>query len=197
MSEPSTREKLLNAALDLFSQKGYSASSVDEIAESIGIKGPNIYKYFKGKEGLYNDLLDRTDAEYKRMMGYDGGATVTINSAEELKQFSMGQIRFTISNDTVKKLRKMCAIEQFRTERSAAFATFHQYTYITRMYTLIFADMMERGLMKKDDPELVAIEYTAPTTQLIQLSDREPARTEEALVSIEKLIDRFIEKNLL
>ena len=38
MAEGSTRERLLSAALDLFSVKGYDASSVDEIAESIGIK---------------------------------------------------------------------------------------------------------------------------------------------------------------
>ena len=55
-TEMSPKEKLLFAALDLFSQKGYSATSVDEIAESIGIKGPNIYKYFKGKEGILKEL---------------------------------------------------------------------------------------------------------------------------------------------
>ena len=53
MAGKSTRERLMSAALDLFSKKGYEAASVDEIAESIGIKGPNIYKYFKGKHGLF------------------------------------------------------------------------------------------------------------------------------------------------
>ena len=44
-----TRERMIKAALDLFSVNGYDGTSVDEIAESIGVKGPNLYAYFKGK----------------------------------------------------------------------------------------------------------------------------------------------------
>ncbi|MBQ5311280.1 MAG: helix-turn-helix transcriptional regulator [Oscillospiraceae bacterium] len=56
----STRDKLIFAALDLFAQKGYEATSVDEIAGAIGIKGPNVYKYFKGKEGLLDAIHNYT-----------------------------------------------------------------------------------------------------------------------------------------
>ena len=63
MAEMSTKEKLQFAALDLFSKKGYAATSVDEIAESVGMKGPIIYKYFKGKEDLLL-MVDRIYDEY-------------------------------------------------------------------------------------------------------------------------------------
>ena len=55
-SELSTKDKLLNSALNFFSTKGYDATTVDEIAEAIGMKGPIIYNYFSGKEDILNVL---------------------------------------------------------------------------------------------------------------------------------------------
>jgi AcrR family transcriptional regulator len=52
MARTNAKEPLINAARDLFSEKGFDGTGVDEIAESIGIKGPTIYKYFKNKEDL-------------------------------------------------------------------------------------------------------------------------------------------------
>ena len=44
MPKTNAKEKLIEAAIRLFSVKGYDGTSVDEIAESIGIQGPTIYK---------------------------------------------------------------------------------------------------------------------------------------------------------
>ena len=40
MSIDSNREKILNAALDLFSSQGYDGTSVDEVAAKCGMKAP-------------------------------------------------------------------------------------------------------------------------------------------------------------
>lgn len=50
MSTDSNRERILNAALNLFSKQGYDGTSVDEIAAECGMKAPNLYRYFKGKD---------------------------------------------------------------------------------------------------------------------------------------------------
>lgn len=43
MRKSNTKERLVDAAMNLFSLKGYDGTGVDEIAESVGIKGPTIY----------------------------------------------------------------------------------------------------------------------------------------------------------
>ncbi|MCE1227092.1 MAG: TetR/AcrR family transcriptional regulator, partial [Geobacteraceae bacterium] len=57
MSLPDTsanvRQRLLDAALQLFSTKGYAATSVRELVEAAGVTKPVLYYYFKNKEGLY------------------------------------------------------------------------------------------------------------------------------------------------
>ena len=41
--------------------------------------------------------------------------------------------------------------------------------------------MMDKGLLRKDDPEMLAFAYTAPISALIHLCDREPEKTEDAM----------------
>lgn len=42
-----TKERILDEALTLFSQNGYDGTSVDHIAERVGIKAPSLYKHYK------------------------------------------------------------------------------------------------------------------------------------------------------
>lgn len=196
LPELTTKEKLALAALDLFSRKGYTATSVDEIAGAIGIKGPNIYKYFKGKEDLFNELLNHAEQEYRENMGMVKEKVVHIKSAAELKEFSMKQVYFTLTNDTVRKLRKMYTIEQYRTEQLAELATFHQYTNIMELYKIIFSEMMKSGEMEENDVEVTALDYFAPVSLLIEICDREPDKFKEIMELAERHFDNFIKKNL-
>lgn len=188
------RERLLYSALDLFSKKGYDATSVDEIAEAAGMKGPNIYKYFKGKEDLLTQLHALVDAPYDRKMGLDDSFPIWIHNGDELKQFSMHQINYTINDDIIIKLRRMVTIEQFRMDKLTEQATTHQFDNIINQFADIFDGMVKNGALDECDTKVLALEYTAPTAMLIQLSDREPSRRAEALELIEKHIDFFIAK---
>jgi TetR/AcrR family transcriptional regulator len=51
------KQHLLQAALDLFTEKGYAATSVREIVDSAGVTKPVLYYYFKNKEGIYLELF--------------------------------------------------------------------------------------------------------------------------------------------
>ncbi|MBO4636813.1 MAG: TetR/AcrR family transcriptional regulator [Clostridiales bacterium] len=196
MSEPKTKEKLVQAALDLFSQKGYAATGVDEIAESIGIKGPNIYKYFKGKEAFLDEISVMADQAYNERMSLSKDSVISIETAEELKAFSLSQLKFTIEDETVRKMRRFCTIEQFRDERISRQATEHQYENMLNLYTAVFKKLMESGRMKKGDPELLALEYFTPASILIQLADRDEKKIPEIMEKIEKYIDHFISEYL-
>ena len=53
------REKILEAALDVFSTFGFRGATLDQIASSAGMSKPNLLYYFKGKEDMQLALLDR------------------------------------------------------------------------------------------------------------------------------------------
>ncbi|MQA84326.1 MAG: TetR family transcriptional regulator [Streptosporangiales bacterium] len=52
-----TRERLLDAALELFARKGYDATTVRQIAAEVGVRDSAIYGHFAGKQAIYDALL--------------------------------------------------------------------------------------------------------------------------------------------
>ena len=53
-----SRTQILEAALKLFSHRGYGATSVRDIAEEAGLSKGNVYHHFSDKETIFRDLLD-------------------------------------------------------------------------------------------------------------------------------------------
>lgn len=51
------RERLLAAALNQFTLRGYAATTIRELCEAAGVTKPVLYYYFKSKEGLYLQLM--------------------------------------------------------------------------------------------------------------------------------------------
>jgi hypothetical protein len=51
---------------------------------------------------------------------------------------------------------------------------------------------MEKGLLKKDNPAMLAFGFTAPISALIHLCDREPGRHDEAFKKMEAFVRHFI-----
>ena len=82
MSTLSSRERILESALTLFSQKGFDGTSVEEIAAECGMKAPNLYKYFKGKGDIIDGLNDYIENKYQQSMKSGMNNAVWIHNAE-------------------------------------------------------------------------------------------------------------------
>jgi TetR/AcrR family transcriptional regulator len=52
-------ERILEAALDVFSSSGFRGSTIDQIAEAAGMSKPNLLYYFRTKEAIHRQLIDR------------------------------------------------------------------------------------------------------------------------------------------
>ena len=191
MAGSDTKEKLVLAAIDLFSTKGFAGTSVDEIAAAAGVKGPSVYKHFKSKEALLDAIIDRADTEYNKGMGLMADK-LRFSSGRELKEFSMHQIAFTLDNEEIRKMRRLLNIEQYRNEVLSERATHHQIANLTKFYTGIFKKMMADGVMVEGDPEILALQYTGAVSILIQLCDRSPEKIPEVMNRIERLLEQFV-----
>jgi len=71
-TQPSTRERLLDCALTLFADKGYSATGTQEIIDAAGVTKPVLYHYFESKEALFRELIgdiyDATAAAWRAVI---------------------------------------------------------------------------------------------------------------------------------
>jgi len=187
-----TKERILAAALDMFSKNGYAGTNIRELSASLGLVKSGIYKHYESKEAIWNALLDELVAYYEARFGSPEHLPPVPDSLEELVSMTMRLVDFTVHDETVVKSRKLLAIEQFRDEQARDLATKHFLTGLTQMFTQIFSGMMEKGLLRRDDPNMLAFAYTAPISALIHLCDREPEKTEEAIKQVEAFSRHFI-----
>lgn len=61
-----TKKRVAGAARALFVQKGYKATSIEDIVDATGSSKGNIYYHFKSKEGLFLYLTDEWDQEWEQ-----------------------------------------------------------------------------------------------------------------------------------
>ena len=59
LSAEDRRSAILDAALEVFSRRGYNGASIDEIAQAAGISKALIYEHFPSKKHLHVSLLER------------------------------------------------------------------------------------------------------------------------------------------
>lgn len=175
----------------LFSENGYDGTSVEQIAEKVGIRAPSLYKHFKGKEDILNAIIDNAEARYEESFGSEKRIGRLPESKEEFVRITLDRISFTMHDPMIRKIRKFLVQEQFRSERLAAITTKHQLDGLLGMYTKIIGGMMDNDLFKKDDPVLLATEVTAPVVLWIAKADRQPQYEQEIMDSIEKHIRHF------
>ncbi len=114
------------------------------------------------------------------------------DSPEAFIAMTMRMAELTIHDEQIVKTRKVLTLEQFRDDRARDLATKHFLTGLTEMFTHLFAGMMDKGLIRRDDPAMLAFAYTTPISALIHLCDREPEKTEGALARIEAFSRHFI-----
>lgn len=95
--ERSVKEKILDAAGDVFGRVGYKAATIREICRAAGVNVASINYYFGGKEDLYRtvvmDLIARTFDRYPVDEGTDGSSS----PQDRLRAFVHGALRRLLS----------------------------------------------------------------------------------------------------
>lgn len=187
-----TKERLLDAALDLFSKQGYEGTNLQEIADSIGVVKSALYRHFESKEDLWDALIEKTAIYYEQHFGSASKLPVVPQTCEEFKAMTLKMIDFTIHDERIIKVRKLFLIEQFRNEKAKLLTTKYFNEGLETMFTKIFSEMIKNGSIKEYHPGMLSFEFTCPISSLIHLCDRQPEREKEVIRKIKVYIEHFI-----
>ena len=190
--ENTTKEKILDAALVSFAENGYKGTNLRDLAAGMGLSKSALYRHYESKEEIWNAVLDQMETYYVSGFGSPDKLPPTPKTCDELFSMTMRMLDFTMHDKRVILTRRLLLTEQFRDARARHFATLHFLTGTKDIYTKIFTEMTDNGLLKKEDPEMLAFSYTAPITALIHLCDREPEKETEVLEKIEAFVKHFI-----
>lgn len=89
-SQQRTRERLLNAAEEIFAREGYAAASVEQIAEHAEYSKGAVYSNFVSKEALFLALLERNMARDQQLLR---AITANCSSATDILDGLIGRYR--------------------------------------------------------------------------------------------------------
>ena len=188
------KEEILNAALTVFSQKGYDGALLRDISACLGITKPALYKHYESKQALWNAMIDYVERYYSEHI-HSASDIAIPNNWDEFTELSLRQIEFTLHDDTVRRARKLLTVEQYKNDIVSSMATKHFISDIETLYSKIFVGMIEKGILKTENPDLLAFQYTAPVTVLIHLCDREPEKEAEIMDKIKAHIKLFAKEH--
>ena len=191
--QPTTKERILDEALILFAQNGYKGTNLRDLAARLELSKSALYKHYDSKEAIWNALLDKMEAYYAQRFGSMDNLPKMPDSLEEFIQMSMGMIRFTVHDPQIILTRKLLLTEQFHDSRVCKLATKHFLEGTASIYAKVFEAMMNKGLLKKQDPAMLAFSFTPPISALIHLCDRETERQPEAFARMEAYLQYFLD----
>ena len=197
-----TKERILDEALTLFSEKGYANVYVNDIAERVGIKAPSLYKHYKSKQAIFDAILEVMYTRFKETAGslniagdnadVDAGIYKSMEETD-LVQLGKNLFLYYLHDDYTKRFRKMLTIEQFR-DKTLSTVYMDQYFDAPLSYQgMLFGLIVQQGLLKTDNIPIMTLHFYAPIYTLLTVCDRDPSREEECLKLLEEHIRKFDE----
>ena len=198
MDKRNTKQKILDAALDLFSTQGFESISVSQIADEVGIRKASMYSHFKSKQEILESLMQEITEQYEwhsifsetnndNALLKDGAAL----NVDTITQMIIGQIRYIFQKPQIAKARKMLTIEQFRNPMFAKLLTKQNYTNVMNFFVGIINCLIRQQKLPDNDAEIMAAQLCLPVSVWLNLCDREPEREDEVINLIERHVRQF------
>lgn len=159
-----TKEMIQMSALDLFSNKGFNAASVRDIASAIGIKDSSLYFHYKNKQAILDSLMNKFISLSEEMMVFMNHMCNSITTITDDDFFNVTQqyVQNYFMNEFVRKLIMVMNHERSHNEQLRnEYISWCIEKPITFQIT-IMKKLQDIGYLKKLDTRYIALEYYSP-----------------------------------
>lgn len=156
-----TRQHILDAALDLFAEKGFFGTSMRELARAVGVRESAIYHHFANKDALLDALM--TEAGEDKVARFD-------RAMEKLKALPVRDLLMSLARGMVdgwedpreQRLWRIMCIEGFRLAECGRFQIDASFRGARDRMEKLFCELAAEGRIKAVSPGLLAMEFMAP-----------------------------------
>ena len=191
-----TKERIMETALELFAEKGYLGTSMNDIAKQLGFTKAALYKHYTSKQAILDRIVERmNEMDYERAKQFEmpEGNLAEIVAAyqktpiEKVRAYSKAQFLHWTEEEFSSRFRKMLTLEQYRDPEMAQLYQKYLATGPVDYMAAIF-----RGLTdSEENARHLALEFYGPMFLLYSVSDS-GAEQEQVLSLLDAHIDRFI-----
>lgn len=194
MENRNTKQRILDIALELFSSKGYEATSMSDIAEQIGIKKASLYAHYDSKQEILDTLIDVIADNYEHNSIFSNFEDISLfNDPKKLADSIKKQISYIVNDRNVSKIRKLFTIEQFQNKKLAKMQQNYSYDNVINFGTKLINNLIDNNILDDYDANIMASQFVLPISMWIGVCDRYPSRQGEIMKLIEKHVLQFYE----
>ncbi|MDY4840029.1 MAG: TetR/AcrR family transcriptional regulator [Lachnospiraceae bacterium] len=196
-----TKERIIDEALTLFSVKGFKGTSVKNIADAVGIKDSSLYKHFKSKREIFDTIVAKV-GEKMQALSENVGIPTEENleeavayygklSEKQLQELSKKIFLFYLEDDFMSRFWRMANMEQYQnSEISEIFRKIYMEDSIVYQSKL-FEEMIKQGYFLASSPEVIAMNFYTPIFFLLSKYNNRPKEREEALLILKRQVSEF------
>lgn len=196
-----TKERIIDEALTLFSVKGFKGTSVKNIADAVGIKDSSLYKHFKSKREIFDTIVAKV-GEKMQALSENVGIPTEENleeavahygklSEKQLQELSKKIFLFYLEDDFMSRFWRMANMEQYQnSEISEIFRKIYMEDSIVYQSRL-FEEMIKQGYFFASSPEVIAMNFYTPIFFLLSKYNNRPKEREEALLILKRQVSEF------
>lgn len=195
-----TKERIVDEALTLFSRQGYKGTSVKNIADAVGIKDSSIYKHFKSKREIIDAIVDQM-RRCMDQMSVDAGLPLEDNetaaaiygrmTVEDLQQLSRKVFLFYLKDDFISRFWRLAVMEQYQNQEIYEIYRSIFFDQSIAYQTRLFAEMIRQGIFREADPRVLAMNFYAPIYFLLSKYNGRTDNVEEALQALDMQVAEF------
>ena len=113
-NEKPMKERILEEALQLFSQNGYTGTSMNDIAAKLGVTKAALYKHYKSKQEILDSIVEKA-SEYglpEEQQGEDFLSERQV-SYDDIKTYTKEQFSYWTSEEFPSCFRRVLTLEQY------------------------------------------------------------------------------------
>lgn len=196
-----TKEKIIDESLTLFSKKGFKGTSVKDIADAVGIKDSSLYKHFASKQQILNSIIDLMQTRINSMSNtfglpigddlHEAAKVYATFSEANLIKLSKEIFLFYLKDSIVSRFWRMGTIEQYQNpEVYSIFSKFFLEDSITYQ-TELFTQMIKEKIFINRNPQVMAIYFYTPIFFLLSKYTNLPDKEDEAISLLENQVREF------
>ena len=156
-----TKELIQEAALDLFSHKGFDSSSVRDIAAKTGIRDSSLYFHFKNKQAILDSLMDRYIQISRQMMDRleEGLGHITAMDDKHFYAVTEQYIRYFFLDPFISRMIMLMNHERSHNDRIRDQYVRWCIEKPLAFQTMVMKKLLDIGYLEGKDPAHIALEY--------------------------------------
>ena len=159
-----TKQRILDVALNLFSQNGFSVVSIRDICGQVKIKESSVYYHFENKQAIFDKLIDIFEKKSEDMMTkLEESLTLNIefnnNSFKNICDIYFNQY---LMDDFCNKILRLLSIEQLNNDEIQKKYEFWLFENPLNFQKKVFSKLINLQVIKNNDSEYLAIKYYSP-----------------------------------